>query len=68
MMLMHEGDRWRIYLPPELGYEDERVRVFDLQILRLINASWDITAVKNKVDAAKVSSHVQALRKRALSY
>ena len=61
MMLMHVGDRWQIYVPPELGYKDERVRVFDLQILRLINTSWDISAAKRKVDAAKVSSHLQAL-------
>jgi hypothetical protein len=33
MQLMQEGDVWRIYTPSNLGYKDNRVRVFEIKLL-----------------------------------
>jgi hypothetical protein len=47
MQMMHQGDAWRLYVPPALGYRDNRVRIFELHMLGV--GEWDMGAVKSDI-------------------
>jgi hypothetical protein len=54
LQLMHQGDAWRIYTPSDLGYRDNRVRVFDLELLN-VSGVWDMGAVKRDIKEAHLN-------------
>jgi hypothetical protein len=57
MKMMHIGDKWEITVPAELGYQDGRVRIFEMKMLSCEGA-------EEPVQPAKVLKRFERLKKR----